>query len=170
VLVIWCGFLLLAAADASVALAENNKVGIINTAKILMKSNYALKMKEEFLGEIAEQRKLLDKKRTVVEKLGKKVAAAKAAGKRESIVEKLENEYVRAVREMNWMKEDFDKEVREMDKALLSKMKKRIRLVLDQFITVTDYCIILEKQRVAVYCDSADVTDHIIKRLDSYRD
>ena len=169
-LAVWCGFALLSLVDPSIALAENSKVGIINTAKILMKSNYALKIKDEFMAEIAEQRDVLDRRRTVVEKLRQKLDAAKAAGKRDSTIEKLEDEYLRAVREFNWMKEDFDKEIREMDKALLEKMKKRIRSVLDHFITVTDFCIILDKQSVAVYCDSVDVTDDIIRRLDTYRD
>jgi Skp family chaperone for outer membrane proteins len=68
------------------------------------------------------------------------------------------------------LKEDFDKELVEMDNALLEKMKERVRKVLEQFIAATDYCIIMEKQRVAVYCKTVDVTDEIIKRLDSYRE
>lgn len=164
------GLVLLPAVDGAVALAGDNKVGIIDTGRIVLQSQYGQRIKTEFTAEMEEQRKALDKKRDAAEKQRQRLISAKEAGKGASVIAKQEKEFEKTIRELKWMKEDFDKELLEMDKAMLEKMKERVRLVLEQFVATTDYCIIMEKQRVAVFCESADVTDQIIKRLDSYRE
>lgn len=164
------GLIMLSLADVSLVLAGDNKVGIIDPGKIVLKSKYALKIKDELGAEIARQQKKLERKKEAVEKVQQRLEEARAEGKRPSVIEEAEDELAKGIRELKWMKEDFDKELVEMDKALADKIRERIRQVLDQFITYTDYCIILEKQRVAAFCDSADVTDEIIKQMDNYRD
>lgn len=164
------GLLVWLTVDAAAVAGEGYKVGIIDTAKIVMNSRYGQQIKAEFAAEMEEQRKILDKKRQTMEKQQQKLAAAKEAGKSAAVIQKQEEELEKMVREFKWLKEDFDKELRETDKALLEKMKKRVRLVLDQFVVATDYCIIIDKQRVAAFCVSADVTDEFIKWLDSYKE
>jgi Skp family chaperone for outer membrane proteins len=161
---------IMSAADVTVSRAEDNKVGIIDTARIVLQSQYAQKVKAEFQAEMEEQRKILDKKREEAEKLRQKLISMKEAGKDSSDISRQGKELERMIRELKWMKEDFDKELVEMDNALLEKMKGRVREVLEEFIAATDYCIIMEKQRVAVYCKSVDVTDAVIKRLDNYKE
>ncbi len=170
IFVVCCCFGLLLTANVTAVRAGGNKVGIIDTAKVLLQSKYAMKLKAEFAVEMENQRRELDRKREEVIKLQERLQEAKTSGKRESSFEKAQEELERSIRELKWMKEDLDQELLEKDKELTEKVRKRVRLVLDQFVTLTEYCIIIEKHRVAVYCDSADVTDEIIKRLDSYRD
>lgn len=165
-----CCFLALPAVDVTVASAGDGKIGIIDTARIVLQSQYSQKIKAEFTAAMEEQRKILDKKREALEKERQKLLSDKEAGKKSSVIEQEEKELEKGIREFKWMKEDFDKELLEMDKKLLETAKERIRLVLQQFIAATDYCIIIEKQRVAVFCESVDVTDQIIKRLDSYKE
>ncbi|MEW6078656.1 MAG: OmpH family outer membrane protein [Thermodesulfobacteriota bacterium] len=161
---------MMAVADVTVSRAEDTKIGIIDTARIVLQSQYAQKVKADFTAEMEEQRNVLDKKREEAEKQRQKVLSLKEAGKDSAATKKQEKELEKMVRELKWLKEDFDKDLVEMDNALLEKMKERVRKVLDQFIATTDYCIIMEKQRVAVYCKTVDVTDEIIKRLDNYRE
>jgi len=168
--VVFSAFVLVAIIDVNAALSVDNKVGIIDTARIVLQSRYAQKIRAEFTAELEEQRKALDRKREKAEKQRQKLEEAKGAGKKASVIEDLEKEFQKMVRELEWMKEDLDKDLLEMDKALLEKMRHRVRTVLDQFVATTDYCIIIEKQRVAIFCESADITEEVIRRLDSYRE
>jgi len=161
---------LLSVGDVTVSFARDNKVGIIDTGKILRQSKYALKIGEELAAEIQGQRTKLQREREKVEKQRERLQAAKAAGKRAATIKRAEEELEQGIRELKWMKEDYDKELVEKDKALAKKMRRKIRLVIDQYIAVTDYCIIIEKSKVVAFSSSSDVTDDIIKRLDSYRD
>ena len=77
-------------ADVKPALAGDNKVGVIDSVKIVVQSQYANKLKAEFLDEMKEQQETLEKMRRDVEKQQQRLEDAKAAGKREEIVKKEE--------------------------------------------------------------------------------
>lgn len=164
------GCLMLPPVEATAEMAGAVKIGIVDPVRVVFQSKYGQEARAAFGVEIEEQKKALDKKRETLEKQREKLEKAKQSGKNSALIEKEEKDLEKGIRELKWMKEDFDKELQEMDQALVEKMKDKIRLVLEQFIATTDYCIIMEKQRVAVYCESADVTEEIIKRLDDYKE
>lgn len=167
---ICAGFILVWAATASFAGADDCRVGIIDTAKVVLNSEYGRQIRDQLAAEIEDQQKRLERKRTEAEKEKEKLIKLEAAGKSAESIEKQEKVLEKTIRELKWMKEDLDKELTETDKALQTRMKKRVRLVLDQFIAATEYCVVIEKHRVAAFSDSVDITDEFIKWLDSYKE
>jgi Skp family chaperone for outer membrane proteins len=161
---------LLSTVDVTPVRAADCKVGIIDTAVIVLKSKYGQKMRAEFAEELEDQRKVLDKKRSEAEKQRDKLLEAKKDGKSDKKIKELEDELQKSIRELKWMKEDLDKDLTEMDKELQERMKQRVRIVLDQFVAGTDYCIILQKNRVAAFSDSVDISEEFVKWLDSYKE
>ena len=162
--------LMLSTVDVAAVRAGDCKVGIIDTAMIVLKSKYGQRMRAEFVEEMEAQRKILDRKRAEAEKERDRLVKAREDGKKDEKLKTLEESLQKTIRELKWMKEDLDKNLLETDKELQERMKKRVRVVLDQFVAATDYCIIIEKYRVAAFSDSVDVTGDFIKWLDSYKE
>ena len=169
--IVAAGFVvLLSVAAVTEARAGDCKVGIIDTTRIVIKSEYGQKMRAEFADEMEDQRRLLERKRADAEQQRERLIKAKEDGKNAETLKELEDALEKTVRELKWMKEDLDKDLLETDKELQERMKQRVLVVLNRFIAATDYCIIIEKHRVAAFSESVDVTDDFIKWLDSYKE
>ncbi len=168
---IFCAGLVLPAGPGAIpALAGDCKVGVIDTAMIVLKSKYGEEIRAGFAEHMEDQRQALEKKRVKAERKKKRLIQAKKDGKSEKALEELKKDLEKDIKELALMKENMDNTLVKMDKTLQTKMKKRVHIVLDQFVAATDYCIVIEKHRVAAFSEKVDVTDVFIKWMDSYKE
>lgn len=161
---------LILAVSSVPAAAENFKVGIINTTRILAESEYGQKLRDKFSEELKEQQAELEKKREEVRERQELLQKAKADQKDAAKLEELNGALEKSLREFKWMKEDLDKKLREMDKSLVQDMRAKLQLILSRYVEDTDYVVIFPRQRVAAASSRVDVTEDIIELLDKYYD
>ncbi|MFP4445119.1 MAG: OmpH family outer membrane protein [Desulfosudaceae bacterium] len=161
---------LMPAVSGVTAAAEDLKVGIINTARILAESDYGKKLQEKFGDEMKEQQAELEKKREEVKENQQLLQTAQKNQKSAVKLEELNDALEKSVREFKWMKEDLDKNLREMDQALVRDMRAKLQLILAQYVEDTEYAVIMERQRVASASSRVDVTEDIIELLDKNYD
>ncbi len=155
---------------SSLTAADDLKVGIINTGKILAESDYGKKLQARFGEEMKEQRDDLEKKRREVEKKQDLLVKAQENRQNPEEMSELKEALEKSVREFKWKKDDLDKKLREMDQELVRDMRAKLQMILTQYVEDTDYAIIVERQRVAAASSRVDVTSDIIRILDQYYD
>lgn len=146
--------------------AENLKVGVINTARILAESEFGKKAQSEFAKEVKTQREELEEKRNEVKEYRNLLKTAKEKKKDKKTLEELNDKLKKNARELKWLKKDLDKKLREKDKELVQNMRARIKVILSQYVEDTEFAVIVQRNNVAAYSSRVDVTDDIIQRLD----
>jgi outer membrane protein len=163
-----CAGLLLATPLAS---AGEVKIAYLNVKRVLNESIRAKKETQAFTKKANDYKKIIDKKQEELkafkESLEKKAAMLSEEARREK-----EREYQQKVKELERTAQDFNGELKRMEKEMLDKLMANLQKVVEKFGEEGQYTLILEQTASSIlYAPTAiDVTEQIIKAFDAAKE
>jgi outer membrane protein len=144
------------------------KIGIIDVQKILRESKAAKKAQAVFMKDMETRRAQLIVKEKEIQALDEELKNAHVKLSDEIRKDKAEK-LARDIKEFRRLDADAGEELKKMDVELTQKLLGEIRQIVQSFSKSEKYTLILEKNSVAAFDDSVDITDRIIRLYDAGR-
>lgn len=145
------------------------KIGVIDVKKVIKNSKYG----QEVMNKLQQKYNELSAK---IQEKAKKIQALKDEIEKKSslwsqeVKEKKQSEYQKMLRELKTMQEDAQYEMKEYEKKMLDPVFKELEKVIDEFVKVEKYDLILEKNQPGIYyvSEELDLTQRIIDLFDKH--
>lgn len=157
-----------ASRDMAVKKDVSNKLGIIDTAKIMRESKAAKYAQAIFLKDLEAKRGILaakEKEVWLLEEELKNPDTRLSLEERSSKNDKMAKE----VKELSRLKSDLEEELKKKDVELTRKLIGEIREIVNTFYKQENYTLILEKNTVVASDNAIDITDKIILLYDGQK-
>jgi len=155
----------LLAGSASLAAADNLKIGYIITPRLMQESKAGKEAQGKLKKRLEDAQKSLDAKLAAVKKLeadiDKKMTVLNDEEKK-----KLSDEYERQMRDAKRTKEDYQRELSKVEAEVMGDLNRRMRAVIEKFAKEGGYDLILDAGQALYISNKGDVTSEIIARAD----
>lgn len=142
------------------------KIGIVDIQRILRESKAAKAARASFERELEEKRTQVMNKEKVIRNLEEEIN--KLDPKKE---ETRRNEKIKALRqaqrELTYLKQDADEELRRRDMELSRKLFEEIASIVRDYARSERYTVIFERSAIVTANEAIDITERIIKIYDS---
>jgi outer membrane protein len=150
---------------ASLALAEEPKIGSVDLQRALNESDAGKKAKEEFKVEVDKLQARLKKQKDEIDNL-KEQLEKKSLVVKESERGNLEDEYRKKLRDFERNYKDSQSDLQKKDNELTGYILKDLQEVIREYGERQGYTVILENSSSAVLygAKNADLTDEIIQQ------
>jgi outer membrane protein len=150
---------------ASLALAEEPKIGYVDLQRALNESDAGKKAKEEFKVEVDKLQARLKKQKDEIDNL-KEQLEKKSLVVKESERGNLEDEYRKKLRDFERNYKDSQSDLQKKDNELTGYILKDLQEVIREYGERQGYTVILENSSSAVLygAKNADLTDEIIQQ------
>jgi outer membrane protein len=155
---------------ASIALADDVKIGYVDLQRALNESDAGKRAKEEFKGEVDKLQGKLKKEKDAIDGL-KEQLEKKALVVKEEEKGNLEEEYRKRLRDFERTYKDSQADLQKRDNELTGAIIKELQEIIRDYGDKQGYTIILETSSSAVLygAKSADVTEAIIQQYNGRR-
>lgn len=166
ILVLACvSLFLVTGLGVSSAFAEA-KVGVVNVQRILAEASASKAMEQKFQAARQKMETDLQAKAQVIENLSKQLEQNAGVLSPEARAEK-EREGRQKVNDFRALEQTYAQDLQSMEVRYLETMQKEILEVVDQVAVKGNYTIILDAQTALYYQKVIDVTDEVLKGLNS---
>ncbi|MCX7635039.1 MAG: OmpH family outer membrane protein [Syntrophales bacterium] len=148
--------------------ARTVKVGVVDMQRVLRESQVVKEAREAFLQDIKTKRDFLASREMELikqEQEIKKLPAKTSAKERQEKLDKLKND----VRELRYLREDLEAELKRKDTEIGSKHLGDIIQVVRKYAQEEGYTTIIDRATVIAVDDDLDITAAIIKRYDAQK-
>lgn len=145
------------------------KIGVLDIRKVVTSSKYGQEVMSQLQQKYNELSLKIQEKSKEIQALKEEIEKKGSLWSQE-VREKKESEYQKMLRELKTMQEDAQFEMREYEKKLLDPVFKELEKVIDEFVKIEKYDLILEKNQPGIYhvSEELDLTAKIIDLFDKY--
>ncbi|PMP68813.1 MAG: hypothetical protein C0190_00885 [Thermodesulfobacterium geofontis] len=145
------------------------RIGVIDIKKVINTSKYGQEVMNQLQKKYDELSAKIQKKAEELQALKDEIEKKSSLWSQE-VKEKKQSEYQKLLRELKSMQEDAQYEMKEYEKKMLDPVFKELEKVIDDFVNVEKYDLILEKNQPGIYYTSPniDVTQKIIELFDKH--
>lgn len=150
--------------------AQNTcRIGVIDIKKVINESKYGQEVMNQLQQKYNELSAKIQEKAKEVQALKDEIEK-KSSLWSEDVKEKKQSEYQKMLRELKSMQEDAQYEMKEYEKKMLDPVFKELEKVIDDFVKIEKYDLILEKNQPGIYHVSSeiDITQKIIELFDKH--
>lgn len=166
ILVLACVSLFLVTGLGAGAAFAETKVGVVNVQRILAESSASKAMEQKFVAARQKMETDLQAKAQVIENLSKQLEQNAGMLSSEARAEK-EREGRQKVNDFRALEQTYAQDLQSMEVRYLETMQKEILEVVDQVAVKGNFTIILDAQTALYYQKVIDVTDDVLKGLNS---
>lgn len=145
------------------------KIGVIDIKKVINTSKYGQEVMNQLQQKYDELSVKIQKKAEELQALKDEIEKKSSLWSQE-VKEKKQSEYQKLLRELKSMQEDAQYEMKEYEKKMLDPVFKELEKVIDEFVKIEKYNLILEKNQPGIYYASPDIdiTQKIIELFDKH--
>jgi len=145
------------------------KIAVIDIKKIINTSKYGQEVMNQLQQKYNELSQKIQKKAEEVQALKDEIEKKSSLWSQE-VKEKKQSEYQKMLRELRSMQEDAQYEMKEYEKKMLDPVFRELEKVIDEFVSMEKYDLILEKNQPGIYHVSPhlDVTQKVIELFDKH--
>lgn len=166
ILVLMCvSMFLITGFGVSAAFAES-KVGVVNVQRLLAESSASKAMEQKFTAARQKMESDLKAKAQVIENLSKQLEQNTGVLSPEARAEK-EREGRQKVNDFRALEQTYAQDLQSMEVRYLEAMQKEILEVVEQVAVKGNFTVILDAQTALYYQKVIDVTDEVLKGLNS---
>ena len=148
------------------ASAADVKIGVMDTQKIIVKSEKITKYRAEYAQEIEAKRQEYLKKRNDAQELEKELNE-KAASMTSEVQREKADRLRKEARDLKRMEEEIKAEMQAKEADMTRKFLLQIKDVAVEYLKKEKLTLILETGSVVASDDAVDITDQILKAFDS---
>ena len=148
------------------ASAADVKIGVMDTQKIIVKSEKITKYRAEYAQEIEKKRQEYLKKRNNAQELEKELNE-KAAGMTSEVQREKADRLRKEARDLKRMEDEIKAEMQAKEADMTRKFLQQIKDVAVEYLKKEKFTLILETGSVVASDDAIDITDQILKVFDA---
>ena len=163
----WLGLFLALGFTASLAHAENFKLGVVDMQKAIQETAAGKKAKKDLEDEFNKKKKDLDKREADIKKMGEDFEKRSMAMNEDARAKK-QAELQGEMRKYQELAGKSQMEIQKRERDLTQPIVAKLRGILDDIAKKEDYSMILEKseQSVMFAKKEFDLTERVIKEFD----
>lgn len=151
---------------ATVYSADVAKIGVVDFERIFKESNTGKKIKAEIEKNREGMSEELKKKQMEIQKLQEDYQREKMVLSQDRLAEK-EREMNIKVYDLNMLKKRYENEMKKFAFEKTEKLKDHLFTIADDYGQKEGYMLIVEKNSIVYYQKKMDITDSIIKLLNT---
>ncbi|MBF0320519.1 MAG: OmpH family outer membrane protein [Nitrospirae bacterium] len=140
--------------------AEALKIGVFDLQRIMNESKTVNTYRQRYQNTLELKRKPLEQTEEELKQLREKIDKGEIKPDQRMATEE---EFSQKVRTAKRLKEDLDAEVMQMDRWLKAQVYKDVSEILEELNKKDEYSIIFERNMVAYYKNTVDITSKVIE-------
>lgn len=148
--------------------ADDIKIGIIDSDRILAETTIGQNAKAKFTKELTATKYVLEQQQKRIKILTDSLQISQQINDEEAIIEQQKQKIREALDVYKELDQALRDRLREKDMEITTRLREKVwQHLADHFINKQGYCLLLEKQNTVAFCDGIDVTDNAIELLNS---
>ncbi len=153
---------------SNVAESQNQKIAYVDIQKALEMTKSGQKVQKEFKGEVDDEQKQIDKKKTEYERIKETLDKQKSSLNEKAVREK-EEDLISIEKELKRSFQDSQEKLRRKNATLVGELVKKMRTLVEALGKEKGYTLIVEKNsQFLLYADpELDLTDEVVKKFDA---